>query len=382
MKLSLPFHRLRSERDRRAAKIGIILPNWIGDAVMATPTLRALRHHYGTEAEIVGVMPPRISNVLIGTSWLDRSILFDRRSADRCQQTLGVVRQLRDWRPDAMLLLTNSLRAAAMAWLSGARDRVGYLRNGRGPLLSQGLAAPREGGKLKPIAPVDYYLELAYAVGCPRESPDLQLGTLPKDEMIASRVWKDLALDKVSRVVVFNTGSAIGTARDWPAEHFAALARRVVEDSNSGVLVICGPRERESAAAIEHLANHPRVTSMAVQDLSLGVMKACIRRSQLMVTTDSGPRHIASAFDIPVVTLFGPIDYRWSDTRHPLAINLQNHVECRPCGKSDCPYQHHRCMSEHSVDRVYAAVQQQLERTTPLEIADDSLVPLRTSFLT
>ena len=175
-------------------------------------------------------------------------------------------------------------------------------------------------------------------------------------------------LDKVSRVVIFNTGSAIGTSRDWPTEHYSELAKRIVSDEDAAVLVICGPRERVNAAAIEGLANHPRVTSMAEHDLSLGVAKACIRRSQLMVTTDSGPRHIAAAFDVPAVTLFGPIDFRWNDTKHPLAIDLQNHVDCRPCGESVCPLLHHQCMSEHTVDRVYAEVQQQqLAQTANVE---------------
>lgn len=358
-------------------KVGIVLPNWIGDVVMATPTLRALRHHFGTNAEIVGIMRPYVSQVLEGTNWLDRSICFDRKSTDRRLGTLSVVRKLRQWRPDVMVLLTNSLRAGAMAWLSGATDRVGYARNGRGPLLSKSLAVPRDGGAPKPVSPVDYYLELGYALGCPRESPDLELATLPPDETIADLVWKNLMLDRVSQVVILNTGSAVGTARDWPVEHFAALAKRIVRDEDTAVLVICGPRECGTAAAIEGLANHPRVTSMAEQDLSLGVAKACIRRSQLMVTTDSGPRHIASAFDVPVVTLFGPIDYRWTDTRHPLATNLQHHVDCRPCGKSACPLQHHRCMNEHTVDRVYEAVQQQLARTMTVTARSSATVTLR-----
>ena len=377
----MKYHMTSSDHNPRflspSAKIGIVLPNWIGDVVMATPTLRALRNHFGTGAELVGVMRPYVSRVLEGTDWLDRTIYFDRRSTDRSYHSLGVIRQLRQWRPDAMLLLTNSLRAGIMAWCSGAQERIGYARNGRGPLLSRILYAPREGGKLSPISPVDSYLNLAYALGCSRESPDLELATLPEDEKQADRVWKRLMLDRVSQVVILNTGSAVGTARDWPIEHFAGLAKLIASDSDTGVLVICGPRERAAAASIERLANDPRVTSMADQDLRLGVAKACIRRSQLMVTTDSGPRHIASAFDVPVVTLFGPIDYRWTDTGHPLAINLQHHVDCRPCGKTVCPLKHHRCMGEHTVERVYAAVQSQLARAANIQTNREPIIPLR-----
>lgn len=61
-------------------RIGVYLPNWIGDVVMATPTLRSLREHFGESAEIVGIMRPYVAEVLQGTLWLNDTILFDRRS--------------------------------------------------------------------------------------------------------------------------------------------------------------------------------------------------------------------------------------------------------------------------------------------------------------
>lgn len=341
-------------------KIGIVLPNWIGDVVMATPTLRAIRKRFGGQAEIAGIMRPYVSKVLEHTEWLDRSFYFERRSSDRDLRAWSVVRQLRAWQPDVMVLMTNSMRAAAMAWLAGARQRVGYARNGRAPLLTDALVAPRENGRLKPVSAIDYYLELAYAMGCPPEPPKMELATSAEDEAGADAVWHNLVLDKVPRVVVFNTGSASGTARNWPEEAYVSLAKRIVQDDDAAVLVICGPGEREAAASIARHTNHPRVKSMAEQDLSIGVAKACVRRSQLMVTTDSGPRHYGPAFDVPTITLSGPIDPRWSESHHPDSINLMHPVDCGPCGKTVCPFEHHACMRGITVAAVFAAVRQQL----------------------
>jgi len=341
-------------------KIGIVLPNWIGDVVMATPTLRAIRQHFGPEADIAGIMRPYVSKVLEGTNWLNRAFPFDRRSTDPELRSRGLLRRLYAWNPDAIVLLTNSLWAAAMGWMCGATTRVGYARNGRGPLLSTRLQAQREGGKYKPISAVDYYLELAYALGCPTESPRLELATLPQDELGADQVWRNLGLDQAQRVIVFNTGSAVGSAKHWPQEYYVELARRIVATAGDHVLIICGPGERDTARQIEQLTKDPRIRSMADQDLSLGVAKACVRRCDLMVTTDSGPRHFAPAFDVPVVTLFGPIDPRWSKSHHPRAIDLLHPVDCGPCGKMVCPFEHHRCMRDLKVDRVLAAVRQQL----------------------
>ena len=96
--------------------------------------------------------------------------------------------------------------------------------------------------------------------------------------------------------------------------------------------------------------------SMADQDLSIEASKACLRRSKLLVTTDSGPRHIASAFDTPTVSLFGPIDPAWSYNYATSAIEMFDQLDCSPCGKRVCPLKHHNCMNGLTPDRVHAAV--------------------------
>jgi heptosyltransferase-2 len=90
--------------------------------------------------------------------------------------------------------------------------------------------------------------------------------------------------------------------------------------------------------------------------------KACIRRSALLVTTDSGPRHFAAAFDVPVITLFGPTHIAWTRTYHPKAIHLLHPVPCGPCQRPTCPLGHHRCMRELDPDAVFAAARRLLPR--------------------
>ena len=295
-----------------------MLPNWIGDAVMATPTLRALRNQFAGQATITGIMRPYVSKVLAGTTWLDRTIYFDRRSKNTDLHAKTLTARLRAERLDLMVLMSNSFRAGAIAWLSGAQRRVGYVRYGRGFLLTDKLYPPRQGRRFTPVSAVDYYLDLAYCVGCPPEPRVLELATSSHDEKGADRVWDNLGLGSAGSVIILNTGGARGAAKHWPAENFVELAHRIVAEPQYAVLIICGPEERETAAYIEKVADHSRVRSMANQNLDIGVAKACIRRAQLMVTTDSGPRHIATAFDVPVVALFGPIDPRWSETLSPL----------------------------------------------------------------
>lgn len=342
-------------------KIAIFLPNWLGDLVMATPALRAIRRHFGGDARLVGIVRPYLSDVLAGTDWLSEQWFYDPRSKDRRIRAWAVARRMRAERFDLALLLTNSLRTAIVAWLGGAKDRIGNVRNGRGPLLTGKLYPRRTGRRLVDVPVVDTYLALAEAVGCAPESPHLELATTGKDERSADAVWGNLGLRADGRVVLLNSGSSNGAARFWPVEHFGELARQVAQRLDHDVLIICGPKERETAWEIVRLASHRRVFSMADQPLDLGTGKACIRRGRLMVSTDSGPRHVAAAFGKPVITLRGPTLPIWSENPTVRAINLRLDLDCIACRKRVCPLGHHKCMWELAPELVYAEVVKLLE---------------------
>lgn len=350
-------------------KIGVFIPNWIGDAVMCTPTLRALRRNFGPSAKLVGILRPYVADCLVGTPWLDDMIFFDRRSDDPTMWSGAARRRMREQKFDATIHLTNSFRTALLAWMSGVKERVGYVRNGRGLLLTHKLYNPRRGFRRLPMSTIDEYLSLAYAMGCELESPRLELATLPVDEAAADAVWNKQNLPSGDQVVVLNSGGAYGAAKLWPSEYFAQLARRIVTEQGLSVLVLCGPAERTMAREIITLADHPRVTGLAEEELSVGLSKACVRRSRLLVTTDSGPRFFAVAFDVPVISLFGPTPIAATRTHYDREICLHHAVPCGPCGKRTCPLKHHDCMRLLDVQRVYATVLEQLNRQRTIRAA-------------
>lgn len=336
--------------------IAIFLPNWLGDLVMATPMLRAIRRHFGPRARIVGIMRPYLAEVLGGTDWLDEQWYFNPRAEQRKQRHRAIIGQMREAQFDLAILAPNSLRAAVVAWLGGARERIGYARYGRGPLLTRKLESPRAHGRMVDYPMVDYYLKLAEAVGCPPESPHLELGTCPEDEYAAERVWRDLDLRTDGRVIALNSSGAYGGAKLWPSEYFGELAQRIVDQLDHDVLVMCGPKERELAQSIVQIADRSRVVSMADQPLGLGVAKACLARTRLAVSTDSGPRHVAAAMGRPVITLFGPMLPIWSENPTVEAVNLMLPLNCIGCQNRVCPLGHHRCMRDLSVDMVFTEV--------------------------
>ncbi|HEV3238134.1 MAG TPA: glycosyltransferase family 9 protein, partial [Gemmataceae bacterium] len=129
----------------------------------------------------------------------------------------------------------------------------------------------------------------------------------------------------------------------------------------SGVLILCGPAEQETARKVVSLCRHRNVHSLAEQPLSIGLTKACVRRTDLLITTDSGPRHFAAAFDRPVITLFGPTHIAWTETYHSKAMHMQKKVDCGPCQRRTCPLDH-RCMKLLTAAEVFAAATELLAR--------------------
>lgn len=337
------------------ARIAVFLPNWLGDVVMATPALRGLRQHFGAGSHIVGIMRPYLSAVLAGTDWLDEQWYYDRRGKDRAMGAWAIVERMRRERFDLAVLFPNSLSSALVAWWGGVKERIGHARYGRGPLLTRRVAVPRVDGRPQPCPMVDYYLMLAEAAGCGTLSRRLELATTAADECSADAVWRNLELRRDGRVVALNCSGAYGSAKLWPVEYFAALARRVVEELDYDVLVMCGPAERDTAREIVRQADSRFVVSMADEALDLGTAKACIARTRLMVSTDSGPRHVAAGLGRPVVTMYGPMLPVWSENPTVRAANLVLDLDCVGCHKRECPLGHHQCMRGLTVERVFAA---------------------------
>jgi heptosyltransferase-2 len=338
----------------------VFLPNWIGDVVMSTPMLRALRHHYGQDARIIGVMKPYVAEVLAGSPWIDEQIAYDPRAGNG---TWALIRRLRRLAIDLAVILPSSFRHAAVAWLAGAKRRIGSDRNGRRFLLTDPVTLRRRHGELITTAAVDFYLEMAYQAGCPPETPEPELATLPEEDRRADDVLRALGIRKEDQIVLLNPsggGNSKSAVRAWPAEYFAELAQRIVARYEVQVLVICGPREEQLARQIARLANEPSVHSLADYPVSIGPLKACIRRGRLLVTTDTGPRHLAAGLDVPSVALFGPTNPALSNSPRPGEIQLMLDLPCIHCGKKYCPPGHHACMQKLRVETVYAAVEKQL----------------------
>lgn len=342
-------------------RLGIFLPTWVGDACLATPTLRSLRAAF-PQAHVVGIMRPVIREVLDSAwgdapAWLDEYLLFSKRSQADCVTRWGIVGALRRHRIKLVVLLTNSWWSAAVARLSGAQRIIGYDRDARGWLLSDRVQAPRDGKRWQPISPVDYYLKLADWLGADTGDRAMQLGVTPQDKSLTDQLWQQLGFDPQCPTVVINSGAANMATRLWPADRVQTLAQRIAVEIGWQVLLHCGPGEREATNQLAQAAGDRRIQSMGLApDLPVGLSKGVLQRAACVVSTDSGPRHMAVALNRPVISLFGPTAPSWTQTYNLPETQLEQTLDCRPCYKLRCPLGHHQCMQDISVDRVMSAI--------------------------
>lgn len=340
--------------------IALYLPNWIGDVVMATPAIRAVRQRYPA-TRMLAVCRSYVAATLEGSPWFDDVVAFDKKGPSE-RREVAVIRRLRTERVDAAVLFPNSLRTALVAALGRCRRRIGFNRYGRGFLLTDRLQPTRDtAGKIVPMPIINDYNRLVEPLGVETPGHRMELFTTLADEQAADAVWHDLQLGTYPEVIGLNSSGAFGAAKLWPTEHFALLAKRFVAQRRCAVLVVCGPNERSIAREIVRQADSPHVMSLADRPVSLGLTKACVRRCAAFVTTDSGPRHFAAAFNRPVVALFGPTFIEWTQTYFAKEITLQKKVPCGPCQLRVCPLDH-RCMRELTVDEVIHATTDLLTR--------------------
>ena len=345
-------------------RLAVFLPNWIGDVVMATPAIRALREHF-RPASFVAVCKPYVADVLAGSPWFDETLFLDKK------RPLTAVKALRRNPPDVAVLFPNSFRAAAIARLGGCRRVFGFARYGRDFLLTKRLYPVRGAdGRPKPVPVIDDYNRVAELLGVPWPGHRMELFTAPADEAGAEAEWQRLGLHRCREVVAVNAGGAFGSSKHWADESFAEVARVLADRRGCGVVVLCGPSERETARRIATRADRPAVVSLADAPPGIGLTKAAVRRSSLLVTTDSGPRHFAAAFGVPVVTLFGPTHIGWTETYFPKAIHLQKAVPCGPCQLRVCPLDH-GCMTRLLPGEVIAAAERLLDAKLQLPLVTE-----------
>jgi len=274
--------------------------NWIGDVVLASPALHALRAHYAG-ARISVLARPRVLAALEGSEDLDEIIVFDDRGRHRgLAGRMLLIAQLRRRRFDLAVLFQKAFEAAALAAAAGARRRFGYATDRRGWLLTDPLA---ETDEIRSRHHAQVFLDLAAAAGAPAE--DLAL-RFPLDARDRERARQELAragIAETDPLVAVHPGAS-KTPRAWHPERFGQLAREAAKLVSGRVVVLGSAADAPLARIILDVSGALGVDLTGRTNVR--EMAAVCERSALFLGSDSGPMHVAAAVGTPVVAIFGP----------------------------------------------------------------------------
>ncbi len=332
------------------SRILIRTTNWIGDAVMTTPALRAVRETF-PEADITVVANPLVAQLFESHPDCDGVIVYDRKGVDR--GPLGFLRfcrRLRREHFDLAILFQNAIEAALLTFLAGIPKRLGYTHEHRRLLLTHPVGVTPQ---LKTLHHTDYYLNILSRYGVVASEKAQRLSLRPDEQTWAQKNMPP------GPVAAINPGAAYGSAKRWLPQRFAAVADRLVEEYGLSIILTGGPAEIEIGQDIASAMKSP--CQNFIGKTNVRQLMALLANSKLMITNDSGPMHMGAAFQTPLVAVFGPTDHTttspWSDNSRI----VRHDVGCSPCLLRQCPTDH-RCMESVTAEDVMLAVESLMGR--------------------
>jgi heptosyltransferase-2 len=336
------------------ARIVIRATNWVGDAVMSEPALAALRDAF-PQAELTWLARPAIADLFRGHPAIDHMVIYDHRGRHAgLSGKWALASELRRHAFDLAVLFQNAFEAAALAALAGVPRRYGFATDGRRFLLTHPIGVP------EPTVfehQTSYYLDLLRPLGIVRPVEAPRLFVTPEEEDHIDRRLAACSLAPNDDLLGLNPGSIYGTAKRWLPERFARTADRLARDFGLRVVILGAPGEEALGRAVaDAMESKPIVLS---GQTSIRELMAVIKRCRLLLTNDTGPMHVAAAFGVPVVAVFGPTDWRTTAPFGDTHRIVRKPVDCSPCLLRECPIDH-RCMLGVSVEDVYEAAADRL----------------------
>ena len=337
---------------RKVKRLLIRSTNWIGDAVMTTPAVRAIRRNF-PDAWISLLAKPWVASVFAHCPHVDEILTYDANGRHRgVGGTICLARELRAHRFDAAIFLQNAIEAALIAFLAGISTRIGFDTDARRLLLTHPVPCTRA---IKSIHQTGYYLKMLEGAGLVSGSQALELSVGTRDRQQAGQILSTRGITPGRRVIGLNPSATFGPAKQWFPERYAALGDRLAEAHDAAILIFGGPSDRELGQSIAAMMKSPAVDLSG--RTSLGEAMALIDRCDAFVTNDSGLMHVAAALNTPLVAIFGSTNSTTTSPYSDTSRIVRVPIECSPCMKPVCPLGHMKCMRKVTVEMVAQAVE-------------------------
>jgi heptosyltransferase-2 len=336
-----------------AEKILIVNVNWVGDVLFSTPFIRNLREAY-PEAHIASLVHPRCAVMLEGNPRLDEIIIYDEELSHKgLAGKAALIRRLRKKAFDTAYLLHRSFTKAAIVYLAGIKERIGYPTKNRGFLLTKTAEEPDED-----IHKVKHFLNLLAATGIKSKPHSCEFFIKESDRDSAKTFLKDNGIGDRDLVAVICPGGNWDPKR-WPRENFAGLADILSEKFGAKVVISGAGKDIKLGEEIRSLMKDGAV--IACGKTTLKELGALLERANLVIANDTGPMHIAVAMKTRVIALFGPtspaLTGPYGEGNYRV---ISRYDECPiPCYDFTC--KDNRCMKAITVDEVAKAAEEMLK---------------------
>jgi heptosyltransferase-2 len=325
--------------------------NWIGDAIMTTPAVRAIRHNF-PDAHIGMLAKPWVAPVFAHSPHVDEIVVFEAGGRHAgVGGTLRLAKDLRAQRYDAAILLQNAIEAAIITFLAGIPRRIGFDTDGRRLLLTQPVRRTRA---IKSIHQTGYYLKILEGAGLLTGPPTLELHLNPTDTRRAAQMLAEFGIAPDRPLIGLNPSATFGPAKQWFPERYAALGDRLNQELGALILIFGGPSDRELGQTICRRMAAPAFDLSG--RTSLGEAMALIDCCTAFVTNDSGLMHVAAALNTPLVAVFGSTNSTTTSPFSDTSRIVRAPIPCSPCMRPVCPLGHMNCMRQVSVAMVADAV--------------------------
>ncbi len=336
-------------------RICLIKPSALGDVIQALPVLAGLRKRW-PDAHISWVVNRSFANLLEGHPDLNEIIEFPRhvKGFRRFSAMWRLARQLRKSRFDLVLDQQGLLRSGLMTWVTRASRRVGFAHAREGATLAY---TDKIDTDWKNISAVVKNWEMARALGCEGEPPTPLVPIRDED-----RAWARRQIASLPRPLLAIHPGAQWQTKRWPPEHFAELASRAIKEFDAGIILVGGPGEGVICDRIREQI--PSALSVAEQT-TLKQLAAVLSESDVYLSGDSGPMHLAAAVGVPVIAVFTCTSPTRAGPYWPGHRVVATCVDCAESYIKKCPSM--ICMQELTPDRVWPALETALHRSPQRE---------------
>ncbi|MCE2413105.1 glycosyltransferase family 9 protein [Candidatus Poribacteria bacterium] len=327
-------------------KILLIRLSSLGDVVLTTPAIRAVRAHF-SDAYIAMLVGKQSADVLRENPHLDEIITFDRLAKNKdTREMLRTVRVLRERKFTLAIDLQRKFRTELLMYFSGAADRVG-----KGVLCT--VRVLEQGNKHATA----HYFDLLHAVGIPAVDQKLELFLAESERTDASQRFDAAGVTQTGLKVGVFPGAG-WKLREWMPDRFATIGDRLVRHFNTEILIFGGQKEAELVHTVANLMDARAVPFAG--NLQVRELAACIEKCDLFLTNDTGPMHIAAAVGTPTVSLFGPGNHIRFQPLGGLHQTLRHDVPCSPCKQFTDKCKDNICMKKITVDEVWQSISETL----------------------